>query len=213
MKKMKYVLILPVLISVAVFKVFSQGKGEMSFFITSVGSGDGANLGGLDGADGHCLTLAQSVGSSDRTWRAYLSTNGKKGVNARDRIGSGPWYNAKGVQIAGNLDELHYSNVDLNKETQLTEKGDIVNGRGDDPNQHDILTGSQIDGTRFTDGMDHTCQDWTSNASGTAQVGHHDRTGGGFRFRLHGIQLMAAVIAVKRICSQPEVMGTSTVSL
>ena len=123
--------------------------------------------------------LAQAVGAGGKTWRAYLSTSGPGGVNARDRIGSGPWYNAKGVEVAANLDALHYSNVSLTKENQLTEQGGMVNGRTDDPNQHDILTGSQLDGTRFTDGEDHTCGNWTSNGEGRAQVGHHDRTGGG----------------------------------
>ena len=151
----------------------------MSFFITSAGPGDGANLGGLEGADGHCTMLAEAAGSSGKTWRAYLSTDGAAGTNARDRIGSGPWFNADGVQIAGSVDELHYSNAALTKETQLNENGEITNGRGDDPNRHDILTGSQLDGTRFTDGEDHTCSDWTSNGNGSAQVGHHDRTGGG----------------------------------
>ena len=151
----------------------------MSFFITSAGPGDGANLGGLEGADGHCTMLAEAAGSSGKTWRAYLSTDGAAGTNARDRIGSGPWFNADGVQIAGSVDELHHSNAALTKETQLNENGEITNGRGDDPNRHDILTGSQLDGTRFTDGEDHTCSDWTSNGNGSAQVGHHDRTGGG----------------------------------
>ena len=151
----------------------------MSFFITSAGPGDGANLGGLDGADRHCTMLAEDAGSSGKTWRAYLSTDGATGTNARDRIGSGPWFNADGVQIAGSVDELHYSNAALTKQTQLNENGEITNGRGDDPNRHDILTGSQLDGTRFTDGEDHTCSNWTSNGDGSAQVGHHDRTGGG----------------------------------
>ena len=151
----------------------------MSFFITSAGPGDGANLGSLDGADRHCTMLAEAAGSSGKTWRAYLSTDGATGTNARDRIGSGPWFNADGVQIAGSVDELHYSNPALTKQTQLNENGEITNGRGDDPNRHDILTGSQLDGTRFTDGEDHTCSNWTSNGDGSAQVGHHDRTGGG----------------------------------
>ena len=151
----------------------------MSFFITSAGPGDGANLGSLDGADRHCTMLAEDAGSSGKTWRAYLSTDGATGTNARDRIGSGPWFNADGVQIAGSVDELHYSNAALTKQTQLNENGEITNGRGDDPNRHDILTGSQLDGTRFTDGEDHTCSNWTSNGDGSAQVGHHDRTGGG----------------------------------
>ncbi len=155
---------------------------DMSFFITSKGSGDGANLGGLEGADAHCQALAEAAGSQGKTWRAYLSaaaTDGKPAVNARDRIGTGPWFNAKGVQVAGNLEELHYSNVGLGKEGSLTESGQVVNGRGDRPNQHDILTGSQLDGSAFADGADHTCGNWTDNGEGSAQVGHHDRTGGG----------------------------------
>lgn len=155
---------------------------DMSFFITSKGPGDGANLGGLAGADAHCKSLAEAAGSSGKTWRAYLSAaamDGKAAVNARDRIGEGPWFNAKGVQVAANLDELHYSNVGLGKEGSLTEAGKVVNGRGDSPNQHDILTGSQLDGTAFADGSDHTCGNWTKNGEGSAQVGHHDRTGGG----------------------------------
>lgn len=155
---------------------------DMSFFITSKGPGDGANLGGLAGADAHCQALAQAVGAGGKTWRAYLSAaamDGKPAVNARDRIGTGPWFNAKGVQVASNLDELHYSNVGLGKDGSLNEKGGVVNGRGDSPNQHDILTGSQLDGTAFSDGADHTCGNWTTNGEGSAQVGHHDRTGGG----------------------------------
>lgn len=155
---------------------------DMSFFITSKGPGDGANLGGLAGADAHCQALAQAVGAGGKTWRAYLSAaamDGKPAVNARDRIGTGPWFNAKGVQVASNLDELHYSNVGLGKDGSLNEKGGVVNGRGDSPNQHDILTGSQLDGTAFSDGADHTCGNWTKNGEGSAQVGHHDRTGGG----------------------------------
>ncbi len=153
----------------------------MGFFITSVGSGDGANLGGLKGADAHCQKLAAAAGGGSRTWRAYLSTSaagGQQAANAKDRIGPGPWYNAKGVLIAQNVAELHGENK-LTKETQLTEKGEVVNGRGDTPNRHDILTGSQLDGTAFADGQDHTCANWTSNSAGSAQVGHHDRQGGG----------------------------------
>ena len=166
------------LVIAATFPALSQ-ENEMSFFVTSSGPGDGTNLGGLDGADAHCELLASAVGAGGTTWRAYLSTQGAGAVNARDRIGSGPWYNAKGVQIAGSVDELHYSNAALTKETQLDENGEMTNGRGDDPNQHDILTGSKLDGTAFTDGEDHTCSNWTSNGQGSAQVGHHDRTGGG----------------------------------
>lgn len=155
---------------------------SLSFFITSVGTGDGANLGGLAGADAHCQKLAAAVGAGNRTWRAYLSgTENGKPVNARDRIGTGPWFNAKGVQVAANVEDLHSENNKLGKENSLTEKGEMVNGRGDTPNKHDILTGSQPDGTAFTDGQDHTCSNWTSNGEGSAQVGHHDKTGGGPR--------------------------------
>jgi hypothetical protein len=161
-----------------------QGKpaSQMTFFITSAGPGNGANLGGIAGADAHCEKLAAAAGAGNRTWRAYLSTSesgGKKVVNARDRIGPGPWRNAKGVQIATNVEDLHSDNNKLTKETQLNEKGEVVNGRGDTPNRHDILTGSQLDGTAFTDGADHTCQNWTGSGDGSAQVGHHDRQGGG----------------------------------
>jgi hypothetical protein len=160
--------------------VLAQDKTPMSFFITSVGSGDGANLGGLAGADAHCQKLATAVGAGNRTWRAYLSgTENGKTVNAKDRIGAGPWFNAKGVQVAANVAELHSEAAKTGKEGSLTEKGEVVPGRGDKPNQHDILTGSQLDGTAFTDGQDHTCNNWSSNSTGSAQVGHHDRTGGG----------------------------------
>ena len=159
-------------------------QNAMSFFITSVGSGDGANLGGLAGADAHCAALASAVGAGGKTWRAYLSAhaaNGQPPVNARDRIGFGPWYNARGVMVAENLNQLHSERMFLGKENSLNEKGEMVNGRGDTPNQHDILTGSTVDGRTIDDGTDHTCSNWTSNAdgSGTAQVGHHDRQGGG----------------------------------
>jgi hypothetical protein len=156
---------------------------SMSFFITSVGKGDGANLGGLAGADAHCQQLGAAAGQGGKTWHAYLSTsaaNGQPAVNARDRIGRGPWFNAKGVQVAANVDDLHSANNKLSKENSLTEKGAVVNGRGDTPNTHDILTGSQSNGRVFTDAMDHTCSNWTSNAAdGSAQLGHHDRQGGG----------------------------------
>jgi hypothetical protein len=153
---------------------------DMSFFVTSTGSGKGADFGGLAGADKLCQSLAQKAGSDKKTWRAYLSTQGDKAVNARDRIGKGPWKNAKGVVIAKNVEELH-SQTTLNKDTALTEKGEKVNGRGDTPNMHDILTGSQADGTAFPAGEDRTCGNWTkgneSGGSGSAMVGHHDRMG------------------------------------
>ena len=159
-----------------------QGGGatDMTFFITGIGSGDGADLAGLEGADRHCQQLAEAAGAGSRTWRAYLSTQqagGEPAANARDRIGAGPWRNAKGVVIARDLDELHGAN-NLTKETALTEQGQQVNGRGDSPNQHDILTGSQPDGTAFAGAEDRTCGDWTrSGAEGAAMVGHHDRIG------------------------------------
>jgi hypothetical protein len=148
----------------------------MSFFITSVGLGKGADLGGLAGADAHCQTLAKAAGAGNRTWRAYLSTTGDKSVNARDRIGRGPWQNAKGVTIAKTLDELHGKN-NLTKQTALNEKGGMVNGRGDKPNMHDILTGSTPDGRAMAAGKDSSCGNWTSSGDGAAIVGHHDRMG------------------------------------
>jgi hypothetical protein len=174
----------------------------MTFFISSVGKGDGANFGGLAGADAHCQQLAAAVGRGAATWRAYLSTQGPGGVNARDRIGTGPWVNVQGRQVAANLDELHGDTLErarhgnrLNKNTSLTEKGTPVNGVGDMPNQHDIITGSQTDGRAYTDGQDHTCGNYTSNTNVTpiargagapatppppvagVQLGHHDRIG------------------------------------
>ncbi|MGH6926498.1 MAG: hypothetical protein ACRED5_22445 [Propylenella sp.] len=142
----------------------------MSFFITSAGPGDGANLGGLAGADAHCQTLAEAAGADGKMWRAYLSTSSE---NARDRIGAGPWQNAKGQVIAGSVDELHSDANAISKEMALTEKGDPVNGRGDSPNRHDILTGSNADGTA----NENTCGNWTLNGEGSAMVGHHDRMG------------------------------------
>lgn len=157
-------------------------SSDMSFFITSAGPGDGADLGGLEGADQHCSFLAYQVGAGDVTWQAYLSAtaeDGRPAVNARDRIGSGPWYNYEGVMIARDVTELHSDAANLTKETILTERGAMVNGRGDSPNQHDILTGSTLDG-RLSDSMDDTtCDNWTSSGEGSALVGHHDRQGGG----------------------------------
>jgi hypothetical protein len=148
----------------------------MSFFVTSAGSGKGADYGGLAGADKHCQTLAAAAGAGARTWHAYLSTQGAGAVSARDRIGGGPWQNAKGVVIAKNVVELHGTN-NLNKETALTEQGAVVNGRGDTPNMHDILTGSQPDGTTYSGSDDKTCGNWTKSGEGVAQLGHHDRRG------------------------------------
>jgi hypothetical protein len=166
----------------------AQGQASsataMSFFLTSAGPGRGANLGGLNGADQHCQKLATAVGAGSKTWHAYLSENGSAGHptrHARERIGTGPWYNAKGVLIARTVDELHGDKVNVTKETALTEKGEAINGRGDNPNRHDVLTGSQPDGTAFpgTDSANTTCGNWVRYFpnSGKARVGHHDRQG------------------------------------
>lgn len=160
------------------YPTFTQ-NANMSFFLTSAGPGDGANLGGVTGADQHCQMLAEAAGSGGKTWRAYLSTTGGGAMNARDRIGSGPWHNYNGVMIARNVDDLHSDNNNLTKETQLNEKGQITNGRGDDPNMHDILTGSQLNGMADSGSDDTTCNNWMSNGEGSALVGHHDRQGGG----------------------------------
>ncbi len=181
---MTYQKIVAMIFAVSLFGILSANAAEngMSFFVTSTGSGKGGDLGGLTGADAHCQTLAKAAGAGDRQWHAYLSSeeDGKRGVSARDRIGQGPWYNAKGGLIAENLTELHLYNKTILKETALDEKGELVNGRGDKPNQHDILTGTMDDGTAyFSDDKDHTCNNWTSSDEGSAQLGHHDRHGGG----------------------------------
>jgi hypothetical protein len=153
---------------------------DMTFFVTGVGLGKGADLGGVAGADKHCQSLAAAAGASKRTWHAYLSTqagNGAKAENARDRIGKGPWQNAKGVVIAKSVDDLHGDSNNLNKETALSEKGEVINGRGDKPNRHDILTGSMPDGRAPTDEKNMTCGNWTQSGEGSALVGHHDRMG------------------------------------
>jgi hypothetical protein len=147
---------------------------NMSFFVTSVGLGKGADLGGLAGADKHCQELAASVGAGAKTWRAYLSTQGAGAVNARDRIGKGPWMNAKGIVVAKDVAELHGAN-NLTKQNSLSEKGDVINGSGDKPNRHDALTGTQADGTAFPADKDMTCGNWTSSTQGIAMVGHIDR--------------------------------------
>jgi hypothetical protein len=188
----------------------------MSFFVTSVGKGDGANLGGLAGADAHCQSLAAAVGAGGRQWHAYLSTNasgGQAAVNARDRIGQGPWYNGRsGTPIAKNVADLHGDTVEaarlgnnLSRTTVFSEKGEPINGAGATPNQHDILTGSQTDGRGYTDGADHTCSNWTSNNTGTAQLGHFDRTGGG------NISWNSA--HPSRGCSQPALVQTGGAGL
>jgi len=173
------------LLTLLVLAAPAGAQNTMSFFITSTGPGDGAKIGGLAGADAHCKQLADAsgvAGIANKTWRAYLSAKpagGQPAVNAKDRIGNGPWYNAKGVMVAQNVADLHSENNKLGKENSLTEKGMPVNGRGDTPNQHDILTGSLMNGTVAPDTTDTTCSNWTSNATGAAYVGHHDRQGGG----------------------------------
>jgi hypothetical protein len=163
----------------------AQTSPQMSFFITSVGVGDGANLGGLAGADRHCTALAEAAGVRGKTWRAYLSAaaaNGQPAVHAKDRIGSGPWFNAKGEKVAENVADLHSDNNKLGKQGSLNEKGGVVNGRGDTPNTHDMLTGSNADGTLAAGGLPNgaPCGNWTSNAAdGVARLGHFDKQGGG----------------------------------
>ena len=162
---------------VCITAVGAQKPAGMGFFISSAGSGKGADFGGIEGADKHCQQLAQAAGAGSRTWRAYLSAGGAKPVNAKDRIGPGPWVNVKGVTVATSVADLHSDANKLSKENSLTEKGEVVNGRGDTPNRHDILTGSNLDGTLAGDTL--TCNNWTSSGEGSAMVGHHDRQGGG----------------------------------
>ena len=155
-------------------------SADTSFFLTSAGPGKGGDLGGLAGADRHCQSLAQGAGVGAKTWRAYLSAqpaDGQPAVNAKDRIGKGPWKNAKGVVVAKDVADLHSAGNNLTKQTALSEKGEVINGRGDTPNRHDVLTGSQPDGTAFAAGDDRTCKNWTSSTQGAAMVGHSDRQG------------------------------------
>jgi hypothetical protein len=179
MSKLLLVCVAVILLGVAFSPAFSQSS-NMTFFITSAGSGNGANLGGLSGADAICQKLAAAAGAGSKTWRAYLSTSAsgnQPAINARDRIGRGPWQNAKGVVVAQGVNDLHSDKNSLGKENSLTEKGGMVNGRGDSPNTHDILTGSGLDGMALQG--DLTCNNWTSAGAGSAQVGHHDKQGGG----------------------------------
>ena len=184
----------------------AQGD-SMSFFVTSEGSGNGGDLGGLEGADAHCEALADAVGAGDREWRAYLGTeaDGGRGVSARTRIGDGPWYNSAGAMVAANVDDLHIS-PNLAGATALNENGDRINGFGTQPNRHDTLTGSMEDGTAFfPDDDDHTCSNWTSSGEGSAQVGHTDRHGGG------NTSWNAA--HASRGCSQMDLQGTGGAGL
>jgi hypothetical protein len=164
---------------VAAPPAFAQ-SADIGFFLTSNGPGKGGDLGGIAGADRHCQSLAQAAGAGAKTWRAYLSTqaaDGQAAVNAKDRIGKGPWQNAKGAVIAKDVADLHSASNNLSKQTALSEKGEVINGRGDTPNRHDVLTGSQPDGTAFAGGDDRTCKNWTSSTQGAAMVGHSDRMG------------------------------------
>jgi hypothetical protein len=165
--------------SLAVQPAHAQ-SADTTFFVTSAGPGKGADLGGIEGADKLCQTLASSIGAGSKTWHAYLSTqaaDGKPAVNARDRIGKGPWQNSKGVVVAKDVADLHSASNNLSKQTSLSEKGEVINGRGDTPNRHDALTGSQADGTAFAAGEDRTCKNWTSSTQGAAMMGHIDRIG------------------------------------
>ncbi len=204
--------------------MMAQDKGgkkgpppPMSFFVTGTPKGDGANYGGLAGADQYCQQLAAAANAGNKTWRAYLSVSaagGQPAVNARDRIGSGPWYNARGQAIAMSVSQLHGDTIEearlganVSKASVFTEKNEAIRGFGDTPNQHDILTGSTADGRAYTDGMDHTCSNWTSNKDGmgTAQLGHFDRTGGG--------NASWNSAHPSRGCSQPNLVSTGGAGL
>ena len=167
-------------------------QANMSFFVTSVGPGKGADLGGIAGADQHCQRLAQTAGAGTKTWHAYLSTQGDGAVNARDRIGKGPWMNAKGVVVAASVDDLHSANNKLSKENNLSEKGDVINGRGDTPNRHDILTGSTADGKAFPADKDMTCKNYSSSTQGSVMLGHNDRSWSARRRRIKIVELVAS---------------------
>ena len=195
---------------VAQSREMGGAKSVMTFFVTSKGPGNGGDLGGLAGADAHCQALAQAEGAGDHTWRAYLSasaTDGQPAINARDRIGKGPWYNAEGLLVAATLDELHSDKNRISKETAVTERLDPVNGVGDEPNVHDILTGSRPDGTAYAGDGDLTCRNWTSSGDGRAQVGHHDRRG-----LTEGVNSWNSVHA-SRGCSQSDLRVTGGAGL
>ena len=203
MKKSKY-LFVPIALAAITLPGLSQDQQPMSFFVTSVGSGDGGNLGGLAGADAHCQALASGVGRGNATWRAYLSQapgGGMPQVNARDRIGNGPWYNADGTYVAWDIDGLHEDRNNMRKPTSVDEHGEVVNGAGDQPNRHDILTGSDSLGRLVPgNGAVTTCSNWTSNGDGRAMVGHHDRLG--------GPSASWNSVHSSRGCSQEDLIGT-----
>jgi hypothetical protein len=211
---------IPILMLILVAAIFGFGfatarDSRMSFFLTSNGPGDGASLGGLAGADAHCQMLAESVGGGGKTWRAYLSTSGADGsasVNARDRIGTGPWSSANGVQVASDVADLHSDTNKLSIENSISESGDVINGRGDTPNRHDILTGSNLDGTAFSDDHDHTCRDWTySESDGSAQVVIMTARVA-VLIQPPGTMHIARAAAVRATCGAQAVLGCITVS-
>jgi hypothetical protein len=208
---MKTAMRLGVLASAAVMALSLSGSGQaqnnMTFFITSVGSGKGADLGGLAGADAHCQQLAQAAGAGGKTWRAYLSTNQANpggAVNARDRIGNGPWQNAKGAVIATSVADLHSANNKIGKATALDEKGQPIKVRGDTPNQHDMLTGSDLEGKAFPGNLNLTCNNWTSSNFGSAMLGHVDREGIADTVYQHSW----VSSHMSRSCSQPDLVAT-----
>jgi hypothetical protein len=215
MKKAGAVAALTVSLLSGVYVAYAGQQMPMTFFVTSVGVGKGGDLGGLAGADAHCQMLAASAGSTGKTWRAYLSMQARPGqpaMNARDRIGQGPWYNSKGQPISQNQAELHGDTLemaqrgsDLYKQSALNEKGQVVNGVGDTPNMHDMLTGSQPNGRAYTDNTDHTCNNWTTSGMGSAQVGHSDRSGGG--------NTSWNSAHASRGCSQQDLVGTGGAGL
>ena len=210
---------------VAVAAVIPAGaqQANMTFFVTSIGLGKGADLGGLAGADTHCQKLAASVGATAKTWHAYLSTQGANAVNARDRIGKGPWMNAKGVVVATSVDDLHSANNKLNKQNSLSEKGEIINGRGDKPNRHDASPARKPDGTAFPADKDMTCKNWTSSTQGIAMLGHIDRAPFGDNPNGTLVELVASFArlrdgsapvkaAARRLCKAPAVTACFTAS-
>ena len=183
-------------------------QANMTFFVTSTGLGKGGNLGGLAGADKHCQDLAAAAGAGGKTWRAYLSTQGADAVNARDRIGKGPWQNVKGTVIATSVADLHSDNNKLNKDNDLDEKGEVVNGFGDNPNRHDILTGSQPDGTAYPADKDMTCKNYTSDTQGAVMLGHSDRNGPPTNPTVKSWNNAHASRGPGGGCSQPDLVST-----
>ena len=191
----KMIVILGMSLLVSAFALAQPTQGPMTFFITSEGSGMGGNLGGLAGADAQCQSLAEGVGAGDHTWRAYLSTQGQNAVNARDRIGTGPWHNALGGLVGNSIEEMHGMGHRFTVATVIDERGRRIPGSGYAPNRHDTLTGSQSDGTTYPADEDMTCNNWTSNSDGKARVGHHDRAAWNSTHNSAG-------------CSQPALIGT-----